>query len=117
MNAEGPSPTRPALLLVLAYLPLLGFLSLAVSRDREVRWHSVNGLLFFGAAAAIALAATLVGILAPSLTCLYAVAMGILALLYVSIMILAIVVALRGGRLLIPLVSSHAGRRAPSDED
>ena len=43
--------------------------------------------------------------------------MGILALLYVSIMILAIVVALRGGRLLIPLVSSHAGRRAPADED
>jgi len=115
MNAEGSSPTRPALLL-LAYLPLLGFLALAVSRDREVRWHSINGLVLFGAVAGIALASTLVGILAPSLTCIYAAAMGILALLYVSIVILAIVVALRGGRLLIPLVSSYAGRRVPADE-
>ena len=115
MNAEGSSPTRPALL-VLAYLPLLGFLVLAVSRDREVRWHAVNGLIFFGAAAAIGLAATLVGILVPSLTCLYAVAMGILALLYVSIVILAIVIALGGGRLLIPIVSSHASRRVPAAE-
>jgi uncharacterized membrane protein len=115
MNAEGSSPTRPALL-VLAYLPLLGFLVLAVSRDREVRWHAVNGLVFFGAVAAVALAATLVGIVAPSVTCLYAVGMGILALLYVSVVILAIVIALKGGRLLIPLVSSHAGRRVPADE-
>lgn len=115
MNAEGSSPTRPALL-VLAYLPLLGFLALAASRDREVRWHSINGLFFFGAVAAIALAATFVGVLAPSLTCLYAVAMGILGLLYVSIVILAIVIALRGGRLLIPLVSTYAGRRVPADE-
>ena len=115
MHAEGSSPTRPALL-VLAYLPLLGFLPLAVSRDREVRWHAVNGLVFFGAVAAVALAATLVGILAPSLTCLYAVGMGILALLYVSVVILAIVIALKGGRLLIPLVSTHAGRRVPADE-
>jgi uncharacterized membrane protein len=115
MNAEGSSPTRPALL-VLAYLPLLGFFPLAFSRDREVRWHAVNGLIFFGAAAAIGLAATLVGILVPSLTCLYAVAMGILALLYVSIVILAIVIALGGGRLLIPIVSSHASRRVPAAE-
>ena len=113
MNAEGSSPTRPALL-VLAYLPLLGFFPLAFSRDREVRWHAVNGLIFFGAARPIA--ATLVGILAPSLTCLYAVGMGILALLYVSVVILAIVIALKGGRLLIPLVSTHAGRRVPADE-
>jgi uncharacterized membrane protein len=115
MNAEGSSPTRPVLL-VLAYLPLLGFLVLAVSRDREVRWHAVNGLVFFGAVAAVALAATLVGIVAPSLTCIYAVGIGILALLYVSVVILAIVIALKGGRLLIPLVSTHAGRRVPADE-
>ena len=77
---------------------------------------AVNGLIFYGAAAAIGLAATLVGILVPSLTCLYAVAMGILALLYVSIVILAIVIALGGGRLLIPIVSSHASRRVPAAE-
>ena len=116
MNAEGSPPTRPVPLLVLAYLPLIGLLAFFVSRDREVRWHAANGLAFFGAVAAVALVATLVGVLAPSLTCLYAVAMGILALLYVSIVILAITVAVRGGRLMIPFVSSHAGRFARTDE-
>ena len=60
-----------------------------VSRDREVRWHAVNGLVFFGAVPAVALAATIVGILAPSVKCLYAVGMGILALIYLAARMMA----------------------------
>ncbi len=105
------SPVR-ASLLVIAYLAVLGVLPLAVSRDREVRWHAYNGLLLFAALAATGLAATLVGILVPALSCLYAVAMLIATLLYVSIVILAVVKALEGQRLMIPGISPHATRLA-----
>ena len=114
MNAEGRSPTR-AWLLVLAYLAVFGFLALYGSRDREVRWHARNGLALFGAVAAIAAAATLVGVLVPSLSCLYAVAMLIVLLLYVSIVVLAIVKALGGQRLMIPWVSTYASRLSAAD--
>jgi hypothetical protein len=114
MNAEGSSPTRPPLLL-LAYIPILGLLAVAWSRDREVRWNAVNGQVLFGATAAVGLAATLIGVMAPSLTCLYAVGMAILALLYVSIALLAVVTALRGGRLMIPGISNHVRRFIPAE--
>ncbi len=116
MNAEGFSPTRPALL-VLAYLPLLGFPVLFTSHDREVRWHARNGLALFGAAASVGLLATLVGILAPSVTCLYAVGALIVALLYVSIVVLAAVTALHGRRLIIPGVSAYASRLSRADRN
>ena len=109
MNAEGSSPTRPPLL-VLAYVPILGLLAVAWSRDREVRWHAVNGQALFAAGAAVGLIATLIGVMAPSLTCLYAVGMAILVMLYVSIALLAVVTALRGRRLMIPGISTHVRR-------
>ena len=115
MNAEGSSPTRLALL-VLAYLPLLGFLVLFASHDRDVRWHARNGLVLFGAVAAVGLLTTLVGILAPSLSCLYAVGALIVVLLYVSIVLLAAVTALRGRRLIIPGISAYASRLARADQ-
>lgn len=114
MTAEGPSPTRPALL-VLAYAAILGFLSLAVSRDREVRWHARNGLVLFGAVVAIGILATLIAVLAPSLSCLYAVGMAIVAFLYVSIAILAAVKAVGGSRLMIPWISTYASRLSAAD--
>ena len=114
MTAEGSSPTRPWLL-VLAYLPALGLLALLLSRDREVRWHARNGLLLFAAVAAIGVAATVIGVLAPSLTCQYAVAMAIVSFLYVSIAALAAVKALEGQRLMIPGISSYASRLSSAD--
>ncbi|HEY1435449.1 MAG TPA: hypothetical protein VGG65_08745 [Thermoanaerobaculia bacterium] len=114
MNAEGPSPTRPGLI-VLAYLPVLGLLALAASGDREVRWHARNGLALFGAALAIGILGTLAAVLAPSLSCLYAVAMAIAAFLYVSIAVLAAVKALQGQRLMIPLISIYASRLSARD--
>lgn len=114
MTAEGSSPTRPWLL-VLAYLAVLGFLALALSRDREVRWHARNGLVLFGAVVAIGILGTLIAVLAPSLSCLYAVAMAIVSFLYVSIAILAAVKALGGDRLMIPWVSRYASRLSARD--
>ncbi len=114
MNAEGHSPTR-AWLFVLAYLAVFGFLALYASRDREVRWHARNGLALFGAVTAVGVAATLVGVLAPSLSCLYAVAMLIVSVLYVSIVVLAVVKALGGQRLMIPWISTYASRLSAAD--
>lgn len=114
MNAEGPSPARPWLL-VLAYLGVLGVVALLATRDREVRWHARNGLLLFAAVAATGAASTIVGILVPSLSCLYAVAMMIVSLLYVLIVVLAIVKALEGQRLMIPGISPYASRLSAAD--
>jgi uncharacterized membrane protein len=112
MSAEGPPPTR-SWWLVPCYLAFLGFLPLLRrKRDPEVRWHAYNGLLLFGAVAAVGLVATLIGIAVPKLSCLYAVAMLIASLLYVLIAILATVQALEGRRLLIPGISRHADRLA-----
>jgi uncharacterized membrane protein len=109
MTAEGSSPTR-SLLVVLAYLAVFGFVALAASRDREVRWHARNGLALFGAVVGVGVLATLIGVLVPSFTCLYAVAMAIVSFLYVAIVILAVVKALEGQRLMIPGISTYASR-------
>ena len=114
MSAEGPSPTRVGFL-VLSYLAILGFVPLLLSRDREVRWHARNGLLLFGVVFAAGLVLTVVGILLPSTTCLYAVAMAIVSMTYVGIVILAIVTAIQGKRLMIPGVSPHASRLSARD--
>ena len=114
---EGVSPARP-LLLLLAYLPLLGLIPLALGSrhggDAEVRWHALNGNLLFAAAVAAALLATLVGIVVPSFSCLYAAVMVVVLVLYLGIALLAVVMALTGQRLMIPGISRRASRLAAS---
>jgi uncharacterized membrane protein len=113
MSGEGSPLPRRSGLLVLSYVGFLGLFSLlAAKRDPEVRWHAFNGLLLFGALAAVGLSATLIGIAVPALSCLYAVAMLIASLLYLLIAVLAIVKALNGQRLMIPGISTHAARLA-----
>ncbi len=114
MTPEGASPARPWLL-VIAYLPILGLLPLALEKhDAEIRWHARNGLLLFLAAAGAGLVATLIGIAVPAASCLYAATIAVVGFLYVAIAILAIVKALGGQRLMIPGVSRRASRLAGS---
>jgi len=102
--------TRTAML-VLAYIPFLGFIPLLQKEsDAEVRWHARNGLLLFGTVVATGVAATLIGIAVPALSCLYGIAMFSVAVVYTIIAILAVVKALQGQRLIVPGVSRHAGR-------
>ena len=106
---ENERGSRP--MLVLSYLAFLGVIPLLFARhDHEVRWHARNGLLLFGAVAAIALVATLVGTLLPALGCLYATLMFFVLVLYAFVAILAIVKALDGQRLFVPGISRYAGR-------
>lgn len=97
--------------LVLCYLPLLGFFPLLAGKSsREVRWHARNGLLLFGLVLVIAAAATLLSLLFQSLACLYSIGMFFLAILYGIFVVLAIVKALQGERLMFAGLSRHADR-------
>jgi uncharacterized membrane protein len=106
------SAFRPRPFLVaISYAGFLGILPLFFARrDAEVRWHARNGLALFLALAAAGTVATLVGILVPSLSCVYGVTMAIAGLLYVMIALLATVKAMSGQRLIIPGVSRYANR-------
>lgn len=98
-------------LLVASYLAFLSWLPLLVDKqDREVRWHAKNGLLLFGAVAAFAVLTTLVGILVPPLSCLYGIVMLFLLATYAVVVVLAIVKALQGERLMVPGISRYADR-------
>jgi uncharacterized membrane protein len=106
---ERPQPS--SWLLVPCYLAFLGFLPLLLAKgDREVRWHARNGLLLFGGVAAAGAVATVIGILVPALSCLYAVVMLLLAVAYSVVVVLAIVQALEGKRLIVPGISRYAER-------
>ncbi len=98
-------------MLILCYLSLLGLLPLLLEKnDRQLRWHAKNGLLLFGGVAAFGVLATLVGILVPPLSCLYGILMLCVGTLYTVIVILAIVKALGGERLMVPGLSKYADR-------
>ena len=112
MSSDGGSPAR-RFLFALSYVGFLGVLPLLLAKkDPEVRWHARNGLGLFLFLAAAGTVATLIGILVPSLSCVYAVTMAIAGLLYVMIALLAAVKALDGQRLIIPGVSWYASRAA-----
>lgn len=97
--------------LVLSYLPLLGVVPLFfVESSREVRWHARNGILLFAAFVAILGAATAAGLLFPSLSCVYGIAVFVLVIVYAIVMVLAIVKALQGHRLVVRGLSRHADR-------
>jgi uncharacterized membrane protein len=99
-------------MLVLAYLPLLGLIPLASrGTDADERWHARNGLLLFGAVVAISIVATAVGIIVPAFSCVYGILMFGVLVVYSVIVILAIVKALDGQRLILPGVSRLANRR------
>lgn len=99
-------------MLVLSYVPLLGLIPLLrPGSDAEVRWHAKNGLLLFGSVILVGIVATLIGIALPALSCLYGIAMFFVAVLYTIIAILAVVKALQGQKLIVPVVSRYAGRR------
>jgi uncharacterized membrane protein len=103
--------SRRSWMLVLAYLPLLGLIPLLASRqDREVRWHARNGLFLFVSVALVGAASTIIGIVIPRLSCLYGIAMLVVLVVYTVIVILAIVKALGGERLIVPGISSYADR-------
>ncbi len=103
-------PQRPWML-VLSYLAFLGFVPLLMHKnDRQVRWHAKNGLLLFGLVVLVGVGATLIGSFFPALGCLYVIVMPLMAAFYAVVVILAIIKALQGERLIVPGISRYADR-------
>lgn len=97
--------------LIACYLPLVGLIPLFLNRrSREVRWHARNGLLLFAGVVVIGVVATLLSLVFQSLACLYSVAMFFVGVLYVIVVVLAVVKALQGERLIFPGLSRYADR-------
>jgi len=98
-------------MLVLCYLAFLGFIPLLAGKSYSgVRWHAINGLLLFAAVVVSGIAATVIGVLVPPLSCLYGIVMFVVLIVYTIIAILAIVKALDGERLIVPVISRYADR-------
>jgi uncharacterized membrane protein len=97
--------------LVVAYVPILGVFPLLVGNaSREERWHARNGLLLLVGFLGVLAVATFAGILFPSLSCVSGILLFALAVIYGIVLILAMVKALQGERLMIPGLSEHADR-------
>jgi uncharacterized membrane protein len=115
MSGLPPSPEAPrsdrTLMLILAYLGPLSVVPLLVEKgDREVQWHSRNGLALFVVWAILCLIDVFIVATLQIFGCIYTLLMMFAGLVYLALMVLGIAKALRGERLLIPGISSLAAR-------
>jgi hypothetical protein len=110
-----PAPSR-ATMLVLAYLWPLALVPLLVAKeDGEVQWHAKHGLVLMGAeilgVLALSIVATIMALITFGLGLALSVVLFILAWTTILIIhVLAIIKALAGVRLELPLVSRWASR-------
>ena len=113
-----PPPSDKTAMLILSYLGLLALVPLLVEKeDRNVQWHAKNGLVIFAAfviaSVALLILSSILGAI-PGLGCLlgllsFLVHMG-LAIGYLIVIIMGIMKALKGERLIIPTVSAYADK-------
>jgi uncharacterized membrane protein len=112
------APGDKTAMLILSYLGLLALVPLLVEKeDKNVQWHAKNGLVIFAAfiVASIALwILTMVVGAIPALGCLVAILTGLahLALFigYLVVIVMGIMKALKGERLILPAVSVYADK-------
>jgi len=105
------APSDKTAMLILSYLGLLALVPLLVEKeDKNVQWHAKNGLVIFAAfiVASIALwILTMVVSAIPALGCLVAILTGLahLALFigYLVVIVMGIMKALKGERLILPI--------------
>ncbi len=108
---SGPPDSSRTVMLVLSYVFVLGLVPLLVEKnDNEVQWHAKNGLVLFGAWVLFFMVD--VFLLGPFLFlgCLYSVFMAAVNLVYLVLMVIGIVRALKGRRLVIPYLSGLADK-------
>ena len=111
---QPPQAARPggdkSLMLILSYLGLLAIIPLLVEEDKEVQWHSKNGLaLFLAVFAAVIVASILmfVPVLGWLLSC------GIIPLSslgYLVLIVVGIMKALKGEKLRLPVIADLVDR-------
>ena len=106
-----PPPPDRTLMLILAYLgPLSLVPMLADKNDPEVQWHAKNGLVLFGAWAVLCMLDVVIVATLQFFGCLYTLLMAFAGLLYLALIVVGIAKALRGERLVVPVLTDLAGR-------
>ena len=112
------APSDKTAMLILSYLGLLALVPLLVEKeDRNVQWHAKNGLVIFAAFVIASIALVILSMILgaiPGLGCL----LGLLSFLlhmglgigYIVIIVMGIMKALKGERLIVPAVSVYADR-------
>ena len=112
-----PPPTRPRCWCCL-YLGLLALVPLLVEKeDKNVLWHAKNGLVIFAAfviALIVLWIVTMVLGFVPGLGCLFSIVSFVAGfgvwIGYIVLIIIAIMKAVKGERLIVPGVSEYADR-------
>jgi uncharacterized membrane protein len=116
-NVPPPPPTAPAggssnktAMLVLAYLGLLALVPLLVEKDdKEVQWHAKHGLVLLAAFFIASVAMTILGFI-PGVGCVLLPLHFVLWIGYLIVIVMGIVKATNGQRLILPFVSDFANK-------
>jgi len=112
------APSDKTAMLILSYLGLLALVPLLVEKeDKNVQWHAKHGLVLFGAyivgMIGLWILTMIVGMV-PGLGCLMFVLTGLahVALIvgYLVVIVMGIMKALKGERLILPAVSVYADK-------
>lgn len=110
-GAGGPGSSDRTIMLVLSYLWFLSLIPLLTKKDDpEVQWHAKNGLIWALAITAIDIFFMIFGHFFPVLSCLISVVPCAIGLGYLVISILAILKALKGERMRLPMLSDYADK-------
>lgn len=107
----GPAPSSDrTLMLVLSYLGILSLIPLLTKKDdREVQWHAKNGLALTIAWIALWVVIAIIEHFMPGIiSCGIAVVHCVLALLFIVVIIMAIMKALKGERMRFPVITDFA---------
>lgn len=106
------SPNR-TIMIVLSYLWILALIPFLVEKDdREVQWHSRNGLLLTAAEILIWIAMSMLSFAtaAMDLGCAGCLMNSALSIVFLVVRIVAIIKGVGGGRLHIPVLSDYTTR-------
>jgi uncharacterized membrane protein len=106
-----PAPPDRTLMLILAYLGPLSLVPIMVEKeDAEVQWQAKNGLVLFGAFAVVCMIFVFISAVVPVVGCVYTLFMTFALMFYCALIVIGIAKALRGERLVVPVLTDLARR-------
>jgi uncharacterized membrane protein len=107
----GPASSDRTLMLVLSYLWFGAIIPLVMKKDDpEVQWHAKNGLMWAIAITAIDIIFIIIGKFFPLFSCLISFVPCLIFVGYIVLSIIAIMKALKGERMRLPVLSDFADK-------
>jgi uncharacterized membrane protein len=112
---HGHQPANRSIMLVLAYLPPFAVIPLlAEKHDPDIYWHAKHGIVLMTAEMLLLLSLIVVslvlGILTGGIGCILLALVPIPFLAFVTLHVIAVVKALSGKRLIVPILTEYADR-------